>query len=140
MMRLIIKDQMEQLKWYGFDPIPISKYDWDKKLVGLYFLMSGEKCVYIGKTEHALRRIGEHQCSKHLGGKFDSVLFEGGRPGNLAAEEVFCIAVACPELNRTYQPLGRTAAEANMNRERAIHNWWNDGDSDLFYRIFGVAL
>lgn len=75
----------------------------DEPLRGIYFLTSGDRCVYVGQTDNLLARLATHQRKKS--GEFDSVLFFEAPKGSMDAAELDMIKYLTPKLNKTGNPL-----------------------------------
>ncbi len=119
------------------DAEPISDFSWSEKLVGIYFLMFAGNCVYTGMSEHALRRISEHQ-TNGLGGRFTEVMFEEFKPEDLVAWEKYYIALLSPPLNDIHIPKGKTPEEASLKRKQICSNHLSTAIvGDVFGHLFG---
>lgn len=85
-----MKNHAKLLRTVGAVSIPILK-----QRRGIYFLLSGDRIVYVGKTEDVTRRLGEHINLKN----FDEAFFVPIDTADLSIFELALIRIFQPELN-----------------------------------------
>ena len=78
-----------------------------EKITAIYFLLSGNKIVYVGQTTHLLQRIGAHQSSSK---QFDGVKFLTCSENLLTPLEDFFTGLLNPQYNNLKQKHEHTNA------------------------------
>ena len=77
----------------------LEQFDIGRPMCGIYFLMSGENCVYVGKSTNLFARLAEHQRSEDKG--YNQVMFQHVPEYDLNYMEVEHIHCLLPVLNGT---------------------------------------
>ena len=81
----------------------LSELSLAEPLRGIYFLTTGDRCVYVGQTDNLIARLATHQREK--AGEFSNVLFLEAPEGNMDAAELDLIRYLTPRLNKAGNPL-----------------------------------
>ena len=101
---------------------PLFEIPVGENLCGIYFLMSGDKCVYIGQSINVYKRLGEHQVIVGKRGKFDNVRFLQVLTSNRDMIERYIIDYFRPPLNIDVFDMNTTWEELEKITQKFVDN------------------
>lgn len=88
---------------------------------GVYFLFSGDECVYVGKSLQVHTRVREHRTKNSTKKEFDSYAFIPCEAGKLDELEAHYIAMMRPRLNESLNPDRKRSKARGRVLQKELH-------------------